>query len=154
MEEDEAVGFGEVAGGIRVVEGIDDAFGVGHEAEDAAGGVADSGDGVGGAVGEGGEGGGGIAGGVDVLEGDLVVLFEDFENIGGFGDEAAFAVGDGEIEDGAEGRKPFAEFGGDADAGPAVFVSAGGVVGEGGGVPVVGIDTGVGPGRRPDLTRI
>ncbi len=75
FEDDQAVGFAAAAGEEGVVFGVDDAFGVGHEAEDAAGGVADAGDGILGAVGEGGVFLCGIALLVDVLEGDLVVGF-------------------------------------------------------------------------------
>jgi len=55
LEDEEAVGFAGAAGEEGVVLGMHDAFGMGHEAEDAAGGVADAGDGVGAAVGESGE---------------------------------------------------------------------------------------------------
>src|SRR5436190_799322 len=98
LEDGETVGGGGGAGVEGVVEGVGDAFGVGHESEDAAGGVGDAGDGFDGAVGELGVGGGRIALVVDVLEGDLVVGFEGFENFWGAGDEAAFAVGDGKVE--------------------------------------------------------
>ncbi len=55
------------------------------------------------------------------------------------GDETAFAVGDGEVEDEvlAVGGNPGAFFGDGAEFDPAVFEFAAGVVGEGGGVPVV-----------------
>ena len=109
---------------------VDEAFGVGHHAEDSAGGIADGGDVVGGAVGVDGvvsEG----AGLVDVAEGDLAVGLDGVEDL--FIGEAYFAlsVGDGQVD-------TFVRFDEDAFVGagleidPAVFEFAAVVVGEGG----------------------
>ncbi len=72
------------------------AFGMGHQSEDAAGRVADAGDVFHGAIGvDRVDAVGKVAFDVAISEGDLVVLFEDFEGLG-FAVEVAFAVGDGD----------------------------------------------------------
>jgi hypothetical protein len=83
----------------RVLNRVDEAFGVGHQAEDQAAVVADAGDVVGAAVGIVREGSvGGRAIGPRVCEGDLVVVPEGLADVVAGGDELAFAVGDREFE--------------------------------------------------------
>ena len=124
LEDDQAVGFAGAAGEEGVVLGMDDAFRVGHEAQDAAGDVADAGDGFLAAVGEGGELGGAVAVFVGILKDDLVVGAEGFHDGGVAGDEAAFAVGDGEIEQAGFFGEPGTLLGDGADFDPAVFTAA------------------------------
>jgi hypothetical protein len=126
--------FGGFAGPVRVVGRVGVAFGMGHEAQHEAGGVADTGDIVSGAVGVAGEGGRGVLG-RGVAEGDLFAGFEIGELGVGLGDEAAFAVGDGEIEGAGHAFGPDADrFLDGINGDPFVCEAAGEVVGEGSGL--------------------
>lgn len=108
----------EVPVGIVVVIFLGEALGVWHEAEGAAGGVLESGDGEGGAVKVFGVG-----------QGDVAVGEVGF-GIAGEGDEAAFGMGNGELELGGQALEVGAGGVFDLELGPAADEALAGVVDE------------------------
>src|ERR1700743_3675807 len=151
LEGDKTVRFGMAAGGRGVVEGVGDALGVRHQAKNTARGIADSGDGVRRTVGKVGISGGRIAGGINILESNLVVGLEGGKNVGIARNEPPLAMRDGQVKNHAGFGNPFAEPGRGANANPAVLEFSGGVVSERGGMPIVGIDAGGGSGEKAGL---
>ena len=103
---------GDVAGNVFAA-----SFGVAHFAEDASAGADDAFDGVGGAVGVELNGVRGLSLRIAILEGDLALNVQTGEG-GGVGDEASFAVREGQGVDfpSAHFREPGCGNGGGADA--------------------------------------
>ena len=105
--------------GIVVVRAEEEAFRVGHEAEDAAGFVLEAGDAEGGTIHI-----------VGVLERDEA-FGEVFLGFAFRGDEASFGVGDGEFEVWGHFREERIVRGGDFEFDPAALESTAGIIDEG-----------------------
>ncbi len=89
------------SGPLGMVGGEEEAFGMGHQAEDSAGWIAEAGDVPGGAIGIGGVGDEGVRVSgrfIGVLQGDLSILLPLLERVGMIDSDATFGMGDGKFD--------------------------------------------------------